>query len=310
MTEIRALVLAIMTSVLLPNIAASQVRPTDEWLTRPVDDGTFAAYLDFFRYSRDLPLQVEDLGADELDGVVWEHLRYQSTPGQHVYARLHQPEGSVGRTRAIILLHGGTPPGKDSPAPRRVATLLARAGWTVLSIDMQYFGERATDLLQTFTEDEKHARLYNQPSTYLSWMAQNVKDVGRGLDLLTEERGMDPGRIALVGFSRGAQVSFIVGAVEERFAAVVAIHGGHFDAKETGHLPAACPANYIGRISPRPLLMINGRNDADYFPESAVEPLQRLAREPATIRWTDTTHGVITEEDQTVLVEWLREHVR
>jgi dienelactone hydrolase len=302
--------LAIMTGVLFPSITASQERPTDEWLTRPVDDRTYTTYLDFFRYSHDLPLEIEDLGADDLDGVVWEHLRYVSTPGQRVYARLHQPEGSVGRSRAIVLLHGGTPPGKDSPAPRRVATLLARAGWTVLSLDMQYFGERATDLLQTFTEDEKHARLYNQPSTYLAWIAQNVKDVGRGLDLLIEERGIDPDRVALVGFSRGAQVSFIVGAVEERFAAVIAIHGGHFDAKETEHLPAACPANYIGRISPRPLLMINGRNDADYLPETSVEPLQRLVGDSATIRWTDTTHGVITEEDQTVIVEWLRENVR
>ena len=56
--------------------------------------------------------------------------------------------------------------------------------------------------------------------------------------------------------------------------------------------------------------MINGRNDADYFSETAVEPLQALARQPRTLRWTDTTHGVITEEDQTVIVEWLRDNVR
>ena len=55
-------------------------------------------------------------------------------------------------------------------------------------------------------------------------MAQNAKDVGRAVDFLIEERGVDPDRIALVGRSRGAQVSFIVGAVEQRFKAVVALH--------------------------------------------------------------------------------------
>jgi dienelactone hydrolase len=288
---------------------ASQQRPTDEWLTNPVDDRTFTTYLDFFQYSRDLPLQIEALGTSEHDGVTWERLRYVSTPGEHVYARLHQPGHAEGRTRAVIVIHGGVPRGKDSPWTHQVSTLLARAGWTVLAIDMKYFGERATDLIRAFTEDEKHEQLYNQPSTYLGWVAQNVKDIGRSLDFLVSERNVNPSRVALVGFSRGAQVSFIVGAVDQRFAAVAAIYGGHFDAKETGHLPAACPANYIGRISPRPLLMLNGRNDADYISATSVEPLQRLAREPATIRWTDTTHGVVTEEMQTVLVEWLRENV-
>ena len=124
------------------------------------------------------------------------------------------------------------------------------------------------------------------------------------------ERNADPARIVLVGFSRGAQLSMIAGAAERRLAAVALLHGGHFDFFEDGHRAAACPANYIGRISPRPLLMINGENDADYLPGTAVRPLQRLLREPKRIIWTDAGHGFLSERDRTGLVDWLRPTVR
>ncbi len=188
---------------------------------------------------------------------------------------------------------------------KKIGELLARAGWLTLAMDMQYFGERSTDLLETFTETEKHERLYNRQAAYLAWITQCAKDVGRAFDLLVEELGADPERVALVGFSRGAQVASIAGAVEARFAAVALLHGGHFDAMEKGHRPAACPANYIGRISPTPLLMINSRQDSDYEPKASVLPLQELADEPKEFRWSDTGHGRLTDDDLSALVRWL-----
>ena len=289
--------------------ASSQERPTDQWLTDPVDEPTFAAYLDFFAYSSDLPFEIEVLDRSSGDGVEIEHLSFQSTPGERVMARLYRPDAAEATGQAVLLLHGGVPIGKNSPRMEAIGRMMARAGWTVLAIDLQYFGERSTGFLQTFTEAEKHEKLYNRPSTYLAWVAQTVKDAGRSFDFLVEERGMAPERIALAGFSRGAQFAAIVGGADPRFSAVAMIHGGHFDRLETGHLPAACPANYIGRISPRPLLMVNGRNDADYFMDTSVLPLQQLARDPKELRWTESGHGIVTEEDRAFILEWLRANV-
>ena len=67
---------------------------------------------------------------------------------------------------------------------------------------------------------------------------------------------------------------------------------------------------YIGRISPRPLLMINGTQDQDYFRAVSVEPLFRLARQPRRIVWAETGHQLPTAEHQALLVEWLREQLR
>ncbi len=56
---------------------------------------------------------------------------------------------------------------------------------------------------------------------------------------LVRERNVNPERVVLVGFSRGAQVAMIAAGADRRFAGVVLLHGGHFDANETGHRAAA-----------------------------------------------------------------------
>ena len=127
---------------------------------------------------------------------------------------------------------------------------------------------------------------------------------------MLEQRDGDPKRIGLIGISRGAIVATIAGGADRRLAEVALLYGGHFDAGERGHLPAACPANYIGRISPRPLLMINGTRDTIMIKEPSVEPLQRLAKEPRTILWSETGHQALTEEHRSSLLRWLQESPR
>ena len=291
----------------------AQARPdrSDEWLRRPVDDRTFRTYLSFFTYEATLPFETQMLESDELEGIRREHLSFQTTAGMRAFGRIYHAAAPTGGALGwIIHLHGGTQRAKDGPGDRYIATFLARAGWNVLAIDLLYFGERGTGLLTTFTDPEKHARLYNQPSTYLAWVSQTVKDVGRAFDLLVKERGADPGRIALVGFSRGAEVGMVVGGADRRLAAVVSLYGGHFDALETGHLPAACPANYIGRISPRPLLMVNGTQDTDFVRDEAVLPLQKLARKPSQFIWVETGHTVPPAATMPEIIRWLADNVK
>ncbi len=307
---VRAIPLALATLAVVAS-GAAQDRPTDQWLTNPVDDRTFQAYLEFFAYDEALPFNTEVIAAGEVEGLFEERVNFQSTPGIIVPARLYRQRGESSAQRGgVIFLHGGGPQAKDGAISIQLSRLMARAGWTVLSIDFLHWGERYTGLLETYSEVEKHERLYNQPAAYLEFVTQTVKDVSRSYDFLVRERNADPARIALVGFSRGAQLAMIAGGAESRFAAVALLHGGHFDFYEDGHRAAACPANYIGRISPRPLLMINGENDGDYLPETAVRPLQRLLKEPKRIIWTDAGHGFLSEDDRTALVDWLRSAVR
>jgi pimeloyl-ACP methyl ester carboxylesterase len=290
-------------------MSQSRAPAGDAWLKRPVDDKTFQGYLDFFRYDTRVPVDLQVTKTEQDRGVKREHLSFQSTPGVRVTAVLSQPAAASGGSRpGIVFLHGGIAEGKLNTLP--AAALLARAGWSVLSIDLPYFGERRAQLLQTFTEEEKHDKLYNEPSAYLAWVTQITKDVSRSVDLLVRERGVDPRRVALMGNSRGAIIGAIATAVERRIAAAVLVYGAHFDALDTNHLPAACPANYIGRIAPRPILMVNGTQDSDMIRDVAVDPLFKLARQPKEIIWTEGGHMFMTEEHRAAIVQWLREKTR
>ena len=287
---------------------APSVPAGDQWLTKPVDDRTFATYLDFFNYDRKLPLDIKVAKVEEDQGLRREHLSFQSTPGVRVTAIYCQSSVAAGaKPPGLIFVHGGVGSGKDAPGPLRTGELLSRAGWSVLSIDLQYFGERGTQLLSTYSDQEKHDKLYNQPSVYLAWVTQTVKDISRGVDFLVEQRSVDSRRTGIFGSSRGAILGAIAAGADRRISPVVLFYGGHYDALENGHLPAACPANYIARIAPRPLLMINGTQDSDMIKERAVDPLFKLAKQPKQIIWTDGGHTFATEEHRAAIIQWLRD---
>lgn len=297
-----AVILAGLTAGTVGPIRAQQWE-SDEWLEHPVDQATFDTYLEFFTYDSDLPFDLQVRSVSEEEGIRVEHLSFTSTPGEVVFADYYTASTATRDRPHVILVHGGIRPGKETMQP--LADFLVRRGFTVIAIDMPYFGERDTGLLESFSESDKHENLYNRESTYLQWVIQLVKDVGRTVDLLLDEFGADPERIAYVGFSRGAQAGTIVVGADERLRAAALTYGGHFDRSETGHLAAACPANYIGRISPRPLWLLNGTFDGDYDRELSVEPLHALAGQPAEIHWVETGHQRPSESDLERMAEWL-----
>lgn len=284
---------------------------TDSWLTTPVNDATFQTYLEFFAYNKDLPFDAVLGETTTEQGIVRQHVTYQSTPGILVTAYLYRSESPTGGSRGgIIYLHGGTGRGKEATIGSQLALLMARDGWTVLAIDLWHYGERRTGLLTSYTNVEKAERLYNEPTTYLTFVTQTVKDVSRGYDYLVQEGDVDANRIFLIGHSRGAVLSSIAGAADIRLAGVVLLHGGHFGQLVQSHRPAACPANYIGRISPRPVLMFNTTNDSYFLPETTIRPWIRLARDPLEGHWSDTPHGFMSEEDRSTMLAWLRRAVK
>ena len=277
---------------------------SDPWLEQPVDAATFESWQPFFSYDEQLPFELDVLETMDSEGIRIEHLAFTSAPGERVYADHYTVPMAPSARPYLILLHGGSESGKRSI--RRSAEFLVRRGFRVIAIDLPYFGERDTGLLGTFSESDKHEALYNAESAYLQWVIQVVKDVGRTIDLIIERYDADPDRLGLVGYSRGAQVGFIVMAVEQRLRAGALLYGGHFDRGETGHLAAACPANYIGRIAPRPLWLLNGTFDGDYDREKSVEPLIRHAGEPTDVNWVPTGHTRPREEDLEKMADWLR----
>ena len=277
---------------------------SDQWLESPVSDEVFQNYLGFFTYESDLNFNLDVREISQEEGIYKERITFQSTPNMSVtadYYRLNSHE-SISRPH-VIVVHGGTASGKDAMYNRVVKGLI-RHGMNVLAIDLLYFGERKTGLLTSFKNDDKANNLYNRKSLYLEWVIQTVKDVGRSYDLLTNHYKANPKKIGYLGISRGAELGFIITGVEKRFNAVALAISGHFDRLETGHLAAACPANYVGRISPVPTFLINGRFDSDYDAEKSVKPLHKLFGESTEFHWMETGHNLPPEET-TKIYQWL-----
>lgn len=282
--------------------------PADQWLDQPVSDEIFETYLDFLSYDDAIPLNRTVREVTDQDGMRVELITYVGTPGEIVTAHHYAPSaGNSSQRPYAILLHGGGIRGKMGMA--RLAGVLVREGFNALALDMQHFGERDSGLMETFTEVDKHKKLYNQESLYLSWAAQTVKDVGRSYDLLVTEYGADSEKIALIGNSRGAVTAMIAGGADHRLAAVGVINGGHFDRGERKHMGAACPANYVPRIVPRPLFFLNGQYDSDFDPERSVRPIHVLAPD-AEILWAEAGHEYPSEESLEIFTDWLGGAIR
>lgn len=150
------------------------------------------------------------------------------------------------------------------------------------------------------------------------------------VDYLLEREDVDPARIIVIGGSLGAFFVPAHAAIDDRPAAAVMIYGAgdiqsilkashdipRFLTRPAGWLGAVLlspvePLKYAGDIAPRPLLMISGIQDPR-IPARCSRLLHDAAGEPKTVKWLDTGHVTIRDEEfhqliSNTLIEWLIE---
>ncbi len=128
-------------------------------------------------------------------------------------------------------------------------------------------------------------------------------------DWFSQRTDVDTTRVTLVGYSFGAPFVPAVMSLERRYRAAAIIYGGGDIASliarnvSTGLgllnraiggvagllLAPIEPLRHVADISPRPLLMINGTEDA-IMPPSNARLLFEAAREPKRLIWIESTH--------------------
>jgi cephalosporin-C deacetylase-like acetyl esterase len=231
---------------------------------------------------------------------------YDSVNGEKVPALFFEPTKAAAPYPCIIMQHGYS---SNKESAKGMGMLdLTRAGYAVFAIDAQYHGERKApgkDIFSTDIESDAKA------------MVQTVIDLRRAVDLLQRRQGVDPNRISYIGVSMGAILGAIFAGVEPRVKAPVLVVGGgdwktlvgrskigpaiklrgeiesgriaSVDAL-AGKLAYVEPLNFIWRVSPRPVLLINNKHDT-IVPTEANKLLQQAAREPKEIVWLDGMPG-------------------
>ncbi|MFL5582120.1 MAG: alpha/beta hydrolase family protein [Gemmatimonadaceae bacterium] len=185
------------------------------------------------------------------------------------------------RAPAALLLHGYNSR-KDVMLDSAGRALLTR-GVASLAIDLPMHGERAT------VRDE--ASLRNPLALVRLWNAA-LDECDVALRYLEARPELDPGRLAIVGYSLGAYLGVIAASRDEAVRAVVLAAGGDLPAG----LPfaplvrkVADPVRAVRKLAGRPLLMVHGRRDRTILPDQA-ERLFAAAGEPKRLEWYDAGH--------------------
>ena len=141
-----------------------------------------------------------------------EEVRIQAPEGHVLAGTLTRPVGgTAGSAPAAILITGLSANNRNNGSPplmplRDIADALTRRGIAVLRVDDRGVEESTGDRAPSTTFDE-------------------AKDVETEARWLRAQRGIDPRRIALVGYSEGGLIAPIVASRDRAIAAIVTLAG-------------------------------------------------------------------------------------
>ena len=127
--------------------------------------------------------------------------------GKPIHLDAYLPETLDGPVPTVIALHGA---GGNVSGMERYATMLAAEGFAVYLL--HYFDRTGTE----------SADLQSMKRNFPLWM----KALWDAISFVETQPQVDPGRIALMGFSLGAYLSLANSAIDPRVKAVVEFFGG------------------------------------------------------------------------------------
>jgi uncharacterized protein len=259
-------------------------------------------------YDAGLPLGAKAQKALENDTFTRYHVTYLNDRGDTVPGILTLPKTTNGPFQTVFFQHGMGDT-KDCNYMLKGINRFVELGYAVIAIDALGFGERSTPI----TKNTSPVMFFGYPFLLRSVFIQTAVDVRRGVDFLLTRAEIDKNRIYYVGNSMGSLLGVMPAAVDKRFKRAVFIVGGadyahEFTMTKLMGVPAGLfevldPKNYVGLISPRPVLMINATRD-ELVPKGAADAFFTAAREPKTQVWMDSQHDIDIVKGVDLIVDW------
>lgn len=242
-----------------------------------------------------------------MQGVVADRVTYATADGMMVPAIVYRPDPHILKPRTklpgivVVNGHGGD---KFSWYAFYSGLLFARAGAVVVTYDPIGEGERNSQR-QSRVFPSEHDLVVDLPHWGQRLAGLMEVDVMQAVSYLRSMPQVDESRIATVGYSMGAFISGITGAIDTRIHAALLSGGGTFDGPgeyfDTGKLPCqAPPYRALGVLGDRsavlyalnaargPMFVMNG--DADTVMRMSEHPPSWFAdvrNRAVTLRGTD-----------------------
>lgn len=257
-----------------------------------------------FDERRGVLVDVREAGRQNLGSRTLTEITLVSSSGLQVEMAVSVPVDIESPVPGVILL-GGYRTGRE--AARLVPDT---AGVVVAALSYPYQGDPSPQGLSLLTDipQIQRAILDTPPAVLLA------------VDYLTQQPYVHPRHVELVGVSLGAFLVSVPGALDPRIGRVWLVHGAGRPAEVLAHrledqIPFAParrfagrvlallsyshylkPELWVGRIAPRPVVVVNARDD-EALTRSSIESLHRALREPAEIIWTEGEHVLPTRRE-------------
>jgi dienelactone hydrolase len=264
-----------------------------------------------FDYDRAQPLDIQETGAHQQDGVAFREISYALGDRRNAATIIEPRPGGSAPKAAVLFVHWYGPPEPTSNRTEFIpdAVALAKAGAVSLLIDTpwsrpEYFHDRS--------RDGDYAR-----------SVQQVKDLRRALDVLLSQRSVDPARVAYVGHDFGAMYGALAMAADQRVQAFVFMAGtrsfsdwflygkpkleGEDRQRFVDQLEPLDPIKYLPKLK-MPLLLQFAENDEHVSKERA-DALAAAALEPKTVRRYAAGHE-LNDEARRDRIDWLKTQLK
>jgi serine/threonine protein kinase/predicted esterase len=239
---------------------------------KPVSDEVFAVIKSFYDYpKKELNAKIESVN-DENENWRKEKTSYNAAYGkERILARLFIPKNVHPPYQTVVFFPGSGAVFKfssekiDEEIDMRFLDFVIKSGRVVVYPIYKGTFERGGPSFSNLPPDELR-----------EWKFQCIKDVRRTLDYLETRSDIDKTKFAYYGYSWGAKLGTIVGAVENRFQAMIFAHGGFGPTPRQAEIEEL---NFAPRVKV-PVLMINGKYDHIYPLEFSQKPLFRFLGTP------------------------------
>ncbi len=247
--------------------------------------------IEYYGYDQAIPLLDSVTVALDTTGYTLLNVFYNSVHDKKVTGLLSLPKKGTSPLPVIILMHGLG----DHKAVDYVEygnDLFLKNGYAVMRIDISDHGDR-----------KKNFHDFDLTGTNKYWtrniITQTVFDLRRAIDFIETRKELNPKKIGYYGISLGGIIGTVFCGVDDRIKVpIVALAGGQLnllykkDALSNASKDFTSiiePLNFVARISPRPFLMLNAKND-EIVPPVMSNLLFYKAEEPKEIIWYDAKH--------------------
>jgi cephalosporin-C deacetylase-like acetyl esterase len=238
----------------------------------PASEAVFRVFKGLYSYDKG-PLNAAIESVDDTSEL-WrkEKIRFAAAyGGEHVVAYLFTPRSVPPPHQTVVFFPGTTAIRQRSSEvlaflPQVVPVV--KSGRAFLYPVYKSMYERGDDMT---------APVQSGTALYRDHVVQWSKDLGRSIDYVETRKDLDSSRIAFYGVSLGGIVGPVLMAVEDRIRVGVLVAGG---LRRTQTMPEADAMNFAPHLH-RPVLMVNGRHDFIFPPETNQAPLFELLGSPA-----------------------------